>query len=92
MNPGLVNGPMEPALGLELVNDVSMSQQPTMVMNVTTVSDTAVIEQALAVIDKELPRLVAREMITASDVTNVLLDLRLLLAPAVEPEPVPTVV
>jgi len=62
-----------------------MSHQPTMVKHVTTASDTAVIEQALAVIDQELPRLAAREMITASDVTNVLLDLRLLLAPAVEP-------
>lgn len=64
-----------------------MSQQPTMVMFVTTASDIAVIEQALAVIDKELPRLASREMVTASDVTNVLLDLRLLLAPALEPVP-----
>lgn len=58
-----------------------------MVTDVTTATDLAVIEQALAVIDQELPRLAAREMITASDVTNVLLDLRLLLAPAIEPVP-----
>lgn len=64
-----------------------MSHEPTMVTDVTTATDLAVIEQALAVIDQELPRLAAREMITASDVTNLLLDLRLLLAPAVEPVP-----
>lgn len=66
---------------------MSMSHEPTMVTDVTTATDLAVIEQALAVIDQELPRLAAREMITASDVTNLLLDLRLLLAPAVEPVP-----
>ena len=51
-----------------------------------------VIDQALAVIDEELLHLAARDMVTASDVTNLLLDLRLLLAPAVvpaSPEPLP---
>jgi len=51
-----------------------------------------VVEQALAVIDKELLHLAARDMVTASDVTNLLLDLRLLLAPVAattSPEPLP---
>jgi len=55
-----------------------------------------VVDQALAVIDGELLHLAARDMVTASDVTNLLLDLRLLLAPAaapavapVSPEPLP---
>jgi len=51
-----------------------------------------VVDQALAVIDGELLHLAARDMVTASDVTNLLLDLRLLLAPAAEavsPEPLP---
>lgn len=56
-----------------------------MVKPVTTATELAVIEQALAVIDKELPRLASREMVAAGEVTNMLLDLRLLLAPAVEP-------
>ena len=49
---------------------------------VTATSEKTVIDQALAVIDQELLRLAARDMVTSSDVTNVLLDLRLLLAPA----------
>lgn len=50
-----------------------------------------VIDQALAAIDKELPHLAARDMVTAADVTNLLLDLRLLLAPASSraPQPLP---
>ena len=55
-------------------------------------SETNVVNEALAVIDKELRHLAARDMVTASDVTNLLLDLRLLLAPAAapsEPEPLP---
>lgn len=40
--------------------------------------------EALAVIDNELLHLAARDMVTASDVTNLLLDLRLLLAPAAD--------
>lgn len=58
----------------------------------TETSETTVVEQALAVIDKELLHLAARDMVTASDVTNLLLDLRLLLAPAAvpaSPEPLP---
>ncbi len=51
-----------------------------------------VVKEALAVIDNELLHLAARDMVTASDVTNLLLDLRLLLAPSVAPasaEPLP---
>ncbi len=58
----------------------------------TDTSEMTVIEQALAVIDEELLHLAARDMVTASDVTNMLLDLRLLLAPALTPtvpEPLP---
>ena len=51
----------------------------------TPVSEKTVIDQALAVIDRELLRLAARDMVTAGEATDVLLDLRLLLAPAVEP-------
>ena len=59
---------------------------------VTETSETTVITEALAVIDNELLHLAARDMVTASDVTNMLLDLRLLLAPspvAVSPSPEP---
>jgi hypothetical protein len=56
-----------------------------MVTDVTATSEKTVIDQALAVIDHELLRLASRDMVTATDVTNVLLDLRLLLAPAVMP-------
>ena len=59
---------------------------------VTETSETTVITEALAVIDNELLHLAARDMVTASDVTNMLLDLRLLLAPAAvpaNPEPLP---
>ena len=51
---------------------------------VTSISEKTVIDQALAVIDVELKRLTSRDMVTASDVTNLLLDLRLLLAPAAD--------
>ncbi|MGY9084087.1 MAG: hypothetical protein ACKVK3_15900 [Acidimicrobiales bacterium] len=56
----------------------------------TETSEMNVVDQALAVIDNELLHLAARDMVTASDVTNLLLDLRLLLAPtaaAKSPEP-----
>jgi len=56
---------------------------------VTETSESTVVEQALAVIDEELLHLAARDMVTASDVTNLLLDLRLLLAPAAAPTPEP---
>ena len=51
----------------------------------TETTEMPVVDQALAVIDGELLRLAARDMVTASDVTNLLLDLRLLLAPAAAP-------
>jgi len=59
---------------------------------VTETSERTVITEALAVIDEELLHLAARDMVTSSDVTNLLLDLRLLLAPAAvpaSPEPLP---
>lgn len=62
----------------------------------TETSELTVVEQALAVIDGELAHLAARDMVTATDVTNLLLDLRLLLAPSPvaavatpAPEPLP---
>ena len=58
----------------------------------TETSETKVVNEALVVIDRELLRLAARDMVTAGDVTNLLLDLRLLLAPAAvaaSPEPLP---
>ena len=62
-----------------------MSHEGSMVNPVNALSEKTVIDEALAVIDQELLRLASRDMVTASDVTNVLLDLRLLLAPAAEP-------
>ena len=59
---------------------------------VTETREMSVVDQALAVIDGELLHLAERDMVTASDVTNLLLDLRVLLAPAaapVRPEPLP---
>jgi len=59
---------------------------------VTETSEATVVNEALAVIDNELLHLAARDMVTATDVTNLLLDLRLLLAPAAvssSPEPQP---
>lgn len=47
---------------------------------VIATTEQTVIDQALAVIDDELSHLAARDMVTASDVTNLLLDLRQLLA------------
>jgi len=56
---------------------------------VTETSELTVITEALSVIDNELLHLAARDMVTASDVTNLLLDLRLLLAPVAEQNPEP---
>lgn len=58
----------------------------------TETSESTIVNEALAVIDNELLHLAARDMVTASDVTNLLLDLRVLLAPAVapaKPQPLP---
>lgn len=58
----------------------------------TETSESTIVSEALAVIDNELLHLAARDMVTATDVTNLLLDLRLLLAPAAvstDPEPLP---
>lgn len=64
---------------------MSVSPEGSMVSPVNATSEKTVIDQALAVIDQELLRLASRDMITATEATNVLLDLRLLLAPAVQP-------
>ncbi len=45
------------------------------------------ISEALAVIDQALPTMQHRELVSADEVADLLLDLRLLLATA--PEPVP---
>ena len=64
---------------------MSGSLEGGMVADVNAISEKTVIDEAIAVIDKELLHLAARDMVTATDVTNVLLDLRVLLAPAIEP-------
>ena len=46
------------------------------------------IVEALALIDEGLGSLAAREVMSASEVADMLLDLRMLLAAAVEPTPV----
>jgi len=46
--------------------------------------------EALALIDAQLAVMHAREIVSAADVSDILLDLRLLLQPAPEPEPAVT--
>ncbi len=62
-----------------------VSSPPTMVLPVTQTLELTAIEQALAVIDGELLRLASRDMVTATEASNALLDVRLLLAPTVTP-------
>ncbi len=64
---------------------MSVSHEGSMVIPVTALSEKTVIDQALSVVDQELLRLASRDMVSATEVTNLLLDLRLLLAPAAEP-------
>lgn len=48
------------------------------------ITDPAVAE-AIAIIDEHLGHLNAREMVKASEVSNLLLDLRLVLTPTAQP-------
>jgi len=48
------------------------------------ITDPAVAE-ALAIIDEHLGRLQSREMVKANDVSNLLLDIRLVLTPTPQP-------
>jgi hypothetical protein len=45
----------------------------------TAVRETTVVAEALAVIDKALAEMLHRELVSADEVANLLLDLRLLL-------------
>ena len=58
---------------------------------VTEISKPDVIEEALAVIDQGLGQMQHRELVSTDEVSNLLLDLRLLLITnASEPVPAPT--
>ena len=58
---------------------------------VTEISEPDVIEEALAVIDQGLGQMQHRELVSTDEVSNLLLDLRLLLITnASEPVPDPT--
>lgn len=53
----------------------------------TDVREAAVIDEALAVIDKALSDMVRRELVSTGEVADLLLDVRALLtAPALSPE------
>ena len=57
----------------------------------TEISEPDVIEEALAVIDQGLGQMQHRELVSTYEVSNLLLDLRLLLiANASEPVPAPS--
>ena len=51
----------------------------------TTIEEIQVIEEALAVIDRGLSTMQHRELVSTSEVSDLLLDLRLLLMGAAEP-------
>ncbi len=73
-----------------LVCDGGLSLSCVRVGFVTALSEPTAIEQALAVIDAELLRLAARDMCTATEASNTLLDVRLLLSPSVTvPDEIP---
>lgn len=55
--------------------------------SMTETTDKPIVHEALALIDAELARLASREMVTATEVSNLLLDLRLVLTPTNTPEP-----
>jgi hypothetical protein len=57
-------------------------------MTETTVKD--VISEALAVIDRSLGEMQHRELVSSSEVSDLLLDLRLLLMSASEPASAPS--
>lgn len=50
-----------------------------------TQTDSQILDEALALIDAEIARLASREMVTANEVSDLLLDLRLVLTPTPEP-------
>ncbi len=53
-----------------------------------TDTNEAVIHEALAIIDKALGQMMSRELVTTGEVTDVLLDVRMLLTtPAKTPAP-----
>lgn len=52
--------------------------------------ETVVIAEALAVIDQALVTMQHRELVSSDEVADLLLDLRVLLAAAAEPLPVPS--
>ena len=54
-----------------------------------TAAPEIVISEALAVIDRALPTMQSRALVSSDEVADLLLDLRLLLA--AQPEPLPTV-
>jgi hypothetical protein len=49
-------------------------------VNMTVVADAAVLAEALAVIDQALTRMARRELVAADEVSDLLLDVRALLA------------
>ncbi len=51
--------------------------------------DSSEVAEALALIDNQLVALRAREIVSATDVSDLLLDLRLLLHPTDHPDPEP---
>lgn len=53
----------------------------------TQTTDTAVISEALSVIDRTLAQFSSRELVSSAEVSDLLLDLRLLLMAAEQREP-----
>ncbi|MDH3755336.1 MAG: hypothetical protein OEU32_15815 [Acidimicrobiia bacterium] len=56
----------------------------------TETTDPIIVGEALEIIDRGLGDLQQREIISATEVANLLLDLRVLLAGQTDAEPVPT--
>lgn len=55
----------------------------------TETIDEAAVNEALGLIDAQILIMHTREIVSATDVSDLLLDLRLLLTPAATPEPEP---
>ena len=62
-----------------------LSVQPGRVNFVTETAAPEIIAEAMAVIDQALPTMQHRELVSADEVSDLLLDLRLLLATVPEP-------
>lgn len=75
---------MTHALGVRVV-DTAPGGRVAAVTQTTT--DATVITEALTVIDRSLAQLAARELVSAAEMSDLLLDLRLLLM-TVDPGPV----